>query len=211
VRALFVYRSDVDADGGAGTVMRETARALRDLDVEVDVTYDARPVVDGYDLVHAFNIWDPATALAQLRDLRSTGLPVVWLPFYLHWCEFAWASQALRLIFGAAAPHERPRQRRARRDVRPIERLQPRKKPRVRRAVAAANQVVDRRLAARQRSERHRPKRNLALQRRRRAAGVLRRRAAPAADRQSAVVNRSPSAGPIRLWIADGIFRPWLE
>ncbi len=108
MRALFVYRSDVDADGGAGTVMRETARALRDLDVEVDVTYDARPVVDGYDLVHAFNIWDPATALAQLRDLRSTGLPVVWLPFYLHWCEFAWASQALRLIFGAAAPHERP-------------------------------------------------------------------------------------------------------
>jgi glycosyltransferase involved in cell wall biosynthesis len=106
-RVLFVYRSDVDADGGAGTVMRETAKALRELGVEVDVTYDARPAVDGYDLVHAFNIWDPPTALAQLRYLRSTGLPVVWLPFYLHWCEFAWASQALRVIFGAAAPHER--------------------------------------------------------------------------------------------------------
>jgi glycosyltransferase involved in cell wall biosynthesis len=107
-RVLFVYRSDVDVDGGAGTVMRETACALEELGVPVDVTYEARPDVDGYDIVHAFNIWYPETALAQLRYLRSTGLPVVWLPFYLHWCEYTWANAAVRGIFRAdCAPDER--------------------------------------------------------------------------------------------------------
>jgi glycosyltransferase involved in cell wall biosynthesis len=107
VKVLFAYRSDVDVAGGAGTVMRETATALEALGVEVDVTYELEPDAGGYDLVHAFNIWQPRTSLAQLRHLRGTGVPVVWLPFYLHWTETAWAIPAVRKAF-RASPGERP-------------------------------------------------------------------------------------------------------
>jgi glycosyltransferase involved in cell wall biosynthesis len=105
-RVLFAYRADVDGDGGAATVMRETARALAELGVEVETTYEAAPSTDGFDLVHAVNIWHPRTALAQLRHLRATGVPVVWLPFHLGWSEVAWASLAVRVAFDPARSSE---------------------------------------------------------------------------------------------------------
>ncbi|NOZ28643.1 MAG: glycosyltransferase [Chloroflexi bacterium] len=98
-RVLFAYRADIDAQGGAAVVMRETARALQDLGVHVDIAYDLCPSVRGYDLVHVFNIWEPHSALEQLRYLTRTGIPVVWSPIYLHWCEYAWANLAVRAAF----------------------------------------------------------------------------------------------------------------
>jgi glycosyltransferase involved in cell wall biosynthesis len=98
-RVLFAYRSDIDVHGGAATVMHETAAALRALGVTVDVTFETLPDATGYDLVHAFNIWKPDTALEQLRHLRESGARVVWLPFYLHWTETAWAIRAVRHVF----------------------------------------------------------------------------------------------------------------
>jgi glycosyltransferase involved in cell wall biosynthesis len=113
-RVLFAYRSDVDVAGGAATVMNETAAALRARGVEVDITHETTPDTDGYDLLQAFNIWDPGTALEQLRHLRASGLPVVWLPFYLHWTETAFVIPAVHEIFAAELPeHERAARLRA--------------------------------------------------------------------------------------------------
>jgi len=92
LRILFVYRSDVDKNGGAAGVMVNTCNAVKDLGVQVEITYDQYPKTEGFDLAHVFNIWSPPTALAQLKHLRRSGIPVVWSPFYLHWCECAWAN-----------------------------------------------------------------------------------------------------------------------
>jgi glycosyltransferase involved in cell wall biosynthesis len=101
-RVLFAYRSDVDAQGGAAGVMHRTADGLRSLGVEVDVTFDVKPPLGAkYDLVHAFNVWSPESALAQMQYLRSKGVPIVWQPIYLKLSEFVFASLASRAIFAA--------------------------------------------------------------------------------------------------------------
>lgn len=106
LRILFAYRSDIDADGGAGRVMLETCKALANLGLQVEVTYDMRPNLEGFDLVHVFNLWEPGTALNQLKYLRRSGVPVIWSPFYLDWCEFAWAALAFELLYRKEHPPE---------------------------------------------------------------------------------------------------------
>ena len=108
-RVLLAYRDDVDAQGGAASVMHATARALRARGVEVDVTYELEPDVDGYDLVHVFNLWEPPTALEQLRHLARTGVPVVWLPFYLHLCEYAWVNRVVYEVYDPARTEDERR------------------------------------------------------------------------------------------------------
>ncbi len=108
LRILFVYRSDVDKNGGAAGVMVNTCNAVKDLGVQVEITYDQYPKTEGFDLAHVFNIWSPPTALAQLKHLRRSGIPVVWSPFYLHWCECAWANLVFELVYRQEnAPAER--------------------------------------------------------------------------------------------------------
>jgi glycosyltransferase involved in cell wall biosynthesis len=107
-RVLFCYRSDVDTKGGAAVMIEETAAALRVLGVEVDVAYETLPDATGYDLVHAFNVWSPYSALEQLRHLRGYGVPVVWTPIYLHWDETAWVIPAVRAIYQPEHAARRP-------------------------------------------------------------------------------------------------------
>ncbi len=99
LRALLAYRSDVDVDGGAAAVMKETAKALQALDIDVDLSFEMRPPTERYDILHAFNIWQPSTALEQLRYFQDQKKPIVWNPFYLHWCESHWANLAVRAIY----------------------------------------------------------------------------------------------------------------
>lgn len=109
LRVLLAYRGDIDTKGGAAYVMERTATALRELGVEAEVSYETTPALDGYDLVHAFNVWSPGRALEQLRYLRGSGVPVVWQPFYLHWQETAWAGLAVRAVLGQSDPSARAR------------------------------------------------------------------------------------------------------
>jgi glycosyltransferase involved in cell wall biosynthesis len=103
LRVLFAYRSEVeDPRGGAATVMLELARELRQMGLDVDVSFEGRPDPAGYDLVQVFNAWHPNPALRQLRHLRDHDVPIVWFPFYLHWCEWVWANRAVRAIFSAS-------------------------------------------------------------------------------------------------------------
>ena len=106
LRALMAYRTDIDRRGGAASVMDDTADALRRLGAEVDVTFEEHPDPSGYDVVHAVNIWSPASALRQLEHLHATGAPVAWQPFYLGWSEYAWAATAMSGI-GQRPAHER--------------------------------------------------------------------------------------------------------
>jgi glycosyltransferase involved in cell wall biosynthesis len=107
LRVLFAYRDDVDAQGGAAGVMRRTAEALERLGVECEITYDRDPEVEGFDVVHAVNLWAPASALEQLRNLRARGATVVWQPFYLGYSELAFALRALPHVLGDRPAEER--------------------------------------------------------------------------------------------------------
>jgi glycosyltransferase involved in cell wall biosynthesis len=99
-KVLLAYRKDVDHDGGAGMVMKHTHRSLQELNFDADISYDSKPNLQGYDIIHAFNIWAPNTALAQLKYFKQSGKPIVWMPFYLHWCEYIWANASLNAIYG---------------------------------------------------------------------------------------------------------------
>jgi glycosyltransferase involved in cell wall biosynthesis len=99
-KVLLAYRKDVDHDGGAAMVMKHTHRSLQQLNFDTDISYDSKPNLQGYDIIHAFNIWAPDTALAQLKYFKQSRKPIVWMPFYLHWCEYIWANASLNAIYG---------------------------------------------------------------------------------------------------------------
>ena len=105
-RVLFAYRDDVDVQGGAAGVMKRTAEALEELGVATEVTYDIDPDVAGFDVVHAVNVWSPATALEQLRNLRARDATVVWQPFYLGYSELAFALGVVPQLLGGERPPE---------------------------------------------------------------------------------------------------------
>jgi len=109
-RVLFAYREDVDTKGGAASVMHRTAEALEALGVSTEITYDMEPDVAGFDVVHPVNVWEPATALQQLRNLRAAGATVVWQPFYLGYSELAWAQRTVPALFDPGRPAEERQQ-----------------------------------------------------------------------------------------------------
>ena len=57
--------------------MLETAAALRDLGVTVDISVSTQPDVEGFDLVHIFNLQTPNAGLGQARVAHQHRKPVV--------------------------------------------------------------------------------------------------------------------------------------
>lgn len=98
LRVLFANHNDSDPSGGGGQVLHETVAGLRELGVVVAVSAELYPDVDGFDLVHAFNVWPLRTALPQMRYLGGKGVPIVWEPIFSDLHEFAWATRAIRLL-----------------------------------------------------------------------------------------------------------------
>lgn len=95
LRILCAYRDDIDVDGGAGIVMRETKAGLEKRGHHVDVTYELNPDCSSYDVVHCFNVWIPETATQQIRNIHKQGVPIVWSPIYLDLCELLWVGPFL--------------------------------------------------------------------------------------------------------------------
>lgn len=85
--------------GGPLIRIAQTKVHLEKLGLKVEISDDEKSNIKDNDLVHVYNIWPPETALNKLRYLHSQGLPIVFSPIYLHLSEFAWASQAVRMIF----------------------------------------------------------------------------------------------------------------
>lgn len=108
LRVLLASHSPENRARGGPTIrLRKTAEALRALGVQVDVTGDDLPDAAGYDLVHSFNVWEPAAALAQLRHLKRFGVPVVFSPIYLDLSETLWAYHAIPQVFKEARGSKR--------------------------------------------------------------------------------------------------------
>lgn len=69
--------------GGPAYRVPRTAEALKALGHHVEVSGELKPEVNGFDVVHVFNIWPPEAAAAQLDFLRSRNAAVVFSPIYM--------------------------------------------------------------------------------------------------------------------------------
>lgn len=98
LRVLFANHNGRGPEGGGGKVLTETMAAVRDLGVEAECTTELCPSVRDFDLVHAFNVWPPDSAQAQMRHLRDANIPVVWEPIFSDLYEFAWAKRAIQVL-----------------------------------------------------------------------------------------------------------------
>ncbi len=92
--------------GGPSIRIRKTARHLRKLGIQADISTADRPDPEGYDLVHVFNVWEPRAALDQLRHLKKFDSPIVLSPIYLDLSETVWASLAIPAIFAQSESQE---------------------------------------------------------------------------------------------------------
>lgn len=96
-----------ESEGGTGGPSIRVPRmreALSAHGIDADVSTAALPDTSGYDLVHTFNVWEPAAAERQLRHLRSTGVPVVFSPILLDLYESLWAQRTIVPLLRAARP-----------------------------------------------------------------------------------------------------------
>jgi glycosyltransferase involved in cell wall biosynthesis/predicted SAM-dependent methyltransferase/Tfp pilus assembly protein PilF len=74
--------------------------------VDADIAREEEPDPRGYDLVHVFNVWEPAAARRQLEHLRNTGVPVVFSPILLGLEETLWMQHAMLPAFARQATDE---------------------------------------------------------------------------------------------------------
>lgn len=68
--------------GGDTAQMEQTARRLREHGVEVEISVEPRPLLEGYDLAHIFNLSRPDSAAVQARHVHEHGLPFVLTPIH---------------------------------------------------------------------------------------------------------------------------------
>lgn len=84
MRALLVVRPNAATHPGGDLIDAErTASELRELGVEATLVPTAVPDPRGYDVVHVFGIFEPATAKRQLESVRASGTPLVLSPIWL--------------------------------------------------------------------------------------------------------------------------------
>lgn len=89
MRVLWLVRHNLSSrPGGDGTQIMQTAAALRALGVQVELSTDRRPDLDGYDLVHLWHLdrlWENEP---HCRRIRARGIPSVLSTIYWPADEF---------------------------------------------------------------------------------------------------------------------------
>ncbi|KYH32828.1 glycosyltransferase [Neomoorella mulderi] len=68
--------------GGDTTQVIKTGESLKRLGVAVDISSDVVPNLNGYDLVHIFNIQTSKTGIQQVQRAKQQGVAVVLSPIY---------------------------------------------------------------------------------------------------------------------------------
>lgn len=89
------------ATGGPSIRVRKMQQALAGFGIDADLATSELPDVSGYDVVHAFNVWEPESARRQLAYFRDAGVPVVFSPILLDLFESLWSQRAILPVFRA--------------------------------------------------------------------------------------------------------------
>ncbi|MGE0709506.1 MAG: glycosyltransferase family 4 protein [Planctomycetota bacterium] len=83
MRVLLWNRADAERAPGGDTVQwRRTAAALEALDVQPTLTTDPAPALEGFDLVHLFNLQSAEAASRVAEAARARGLPLALSPIW---------------------------------------------------------------------------------------------------------------------------------
>ncbi|MBK3773817.1 glycosyltransferase [Azospirillum brasilense] len=103
--ALLSHGLESTVIGGPSVRIPRTAQALRQKDIEAAaIRY---PTVDlpRYDLVHAYNVWPPVSAVRIARRAATLGKPFVFSPIMLDLSEAGlWQADILRVFRSATSP-----------------------------------------------------------------------------------------------------------
>ena len=76
LKVLFITRPTVFTGPGGDTIqLQKTKEYLEKLDVFVDIADSSAPSLEGYDLVHFFNLRNPQDLIFNVRRVKSAGLP----------------------------------------------------------------------------------------------------------------------------------------
>jgi glycosyltransferase involved in cell wall biosynthesis len=87
LRVLFSSRTTLFSGPGGDTIqILKTAEVLRELGCHIEISTDADPTLNGFDLLHIFNITRPQ-ALLLARRARRLRIPVALSPIYVDYRE----------------------------------------------------------------------------------------------------------------------------
>src|ERR1700744_4995263 len=88
LRVLFSSRTSLySTPGGDTIIIHKTAEMLRSLGCDVTISMDLDHSLDGYDVVHLFNLTRPQETYYQARRATKLGIPVVLSPIYVDYTE----------------------------------------------------------------------------------------------------------------------------
>lgn len=102
LRVLFSSRTTLFSGPGGDTIqIVKTAEMLRSLGCEVEISIDPSRNVDGFDILHVFNLVRPQECYLQAREAYRRGIPVVLSPIYVDYREVDRITRgpAERLLF----------------------------------------------------------------------------------------------------------------
>lgn len=110
MRVLFVNGADAAMQahgGGDAIIMREMARCMRTMGVDVVIAESSTTDWRGFDLLHLFNVEMGTSALRVFRHLKLSGLPLVVSPIYWDQWEFYYGATVVEEAYGRMPPHQR--------------------------------------------------------------------------------------------------------
>ena len=89
MKVLFQTRTNLfDAPGGDMVQMLKTKEFLEKEGVQVDISLELEPNLDGYDLVHLFNLMEPQDIYLQMRNAKKQGKKIALSTIYGLYTEF---------------------------------------------------------------------------------------------------------------------------
>jgi glycosyltransferase involved in cell wall biosynthesis len=109
MKILMQNRSDAQVNAGGDTIqMLKTKEYLEKLGCQVELSFDLEPRLDGYDLVHLFNVTQVHETYLQFLNAKNQRKPVVLSPIYQNFDELdkkaaSGAKGLLWRIFGKDA------------------------------------------------------------------------------------------------------------
>lgn len=107
MKVLFQSRSTLFSVPGGDTVqLLKTAEFLRGLGIAVEISTELEPALEGYDLVHLFNLMRPQEVYLQAANAKRQGRPVVLSTIYGLYTEYE--RKARTGMAGFVARHASP-------------------------------------------------------------------------------------------------------
>lgn len=109
MKVLFQTRTNLySAPGGDLIQIENTKKYLEKIGISVDISLELQPNLDGYDIVHLFNLMDPQDIYLQMQNAKLQGKKIVLSTIYGLYTEFdrKGRSGLMSFIFRILSPYQ---------------------------------------------------------------------------------------------------------